>query len=76
MGTTPPLRIPPDLNVMDFRSEVHRASLSGVDLYGACTFNDSLKVEHHTENKEPHKVVEVVHTLLLTIPSEDSWMAD
>jgi hypothetical protein len=76
MGVMPPLRTPPDLEVDGFWSEVHRASLGGVDLYGVVTVNDELLIEHHTQNKDPHTPVDVLHGLLRSIPSDDNWIAD
>jgi phenolphthiocerol/phthiocerol/phthiodiolone dimycocerosyl transferase len=76
VGAMPPLRTPPGLQVDRFGTEVHRASLGGVDLYGVVTFNDELMIEHHTQNKDPHTSVDVLHGLLRSIPSHDNWIAD
>jgi phenolphthiocerol/phthiocerol/phthiodiolone dimycocerosyl transferase len=76
MGTMSPLRSPPGLHIDSFRSEVHRASLGGTDLYGVVIFNDELLIEHHTQNKDPDTSVDVLHALLRSIPSDDSWIAD
>jgi phenolphthiocerol/phthiocerol/phthiodiolone dimycocerosyl transferase len=76
MGATPSLRTPPGLDVVSFCTEVHRASLGGVDLYGVGTFNERLIVEHHTQTADPHKPIELIHAQLRTIPSEGSWVAD
>lgn len=76
MGVTPPLRTPPGLEVISFCTEVHRASMGGVELYGVGAFNEQLTVEHHTQTADPQKTIEVIHTLLRTLPSEGSWMAD
>jgi phenolphthiocerol/phthiocerol/phthiodiolone dimycocerosyl transferase len=76
MGAMAPLRTPPGLQVGALRTEVHRASLGGTDLYAAVIFNDELLIEHHTQNKDPQTSVDLLHALLRSIPSDDSWIAD
>jgi hypothetical protein len=63
LGRTPPLRTPPGLDVIDWRTTIFRASRI-VDMYTVGVFEDHLAVEHHSYLSEPQRTVDLVLAIL------------
>jgi hypothetical protein len=75
-GSIPALPTPPDLRVDGLHTELHTASVAGVDLYESLIFNDRLQIEHHSHSPRPEATIEVIHSLLCSTPSEDGWISE
>jgi phenolphthiocerol/phthiocerol/phthiodiolone dimycocerosyl transferase len=75
-GVVPPVPTPPNLAVDGLRTELHTASVAGVDLYATLTFGDRLQIMHHSHSPRPERTIEVIHSLLCSVSSEDDWMSE
>jgi phenolphthiocerol/phthiocerol/phthiodiolone dimycocerosyl transferase len=75
-GSVPVAPTPPDLTVEGMQTELHTASTAGVDLYAIMTFADRLQIMHHSHSPRPERTIEVIHSLLRGISSEDDWMSE
>jgi len=75
-GSIPALRTPPDMELDDFHSELHFPSRAPLDMYSCGTFADRLFIEHHAHLPGREKSLEAVHSLLCSIPAEDSWVME
>lgn len=75
-GTIPGLRTPPGVEVDDFHSELHFPTRAPVDLYCCGTFAGLLFIEHHAHLRGREKSLEVIRSLLCSLPAEDSWVAE
>jgi len=75
-GSVPVVPTPPNLTAEGMRTELHTASAAGVDLYAIMTFADRLQIMHHSHSPRPERTIEVIHSLLCGIASEDDWMSE
>jgi hypothetical protein len=75
-GAVPAVPTPPNLTVDGLRTELHSASAAGVDLYATLTFGDRLQIMHHSHSPRPERTIEVIHSLLCSVSSEDDWMSE
>lgn len=75
-GTIPGLSTPQGVEVFDFHSELHFPTRAPVDLYSCGTFAGELFIEHHAHLPGREKSLEAIHSLLCSLPSEDSWVME
>jgi phenolphthiocerol/phthiocerol/phthiodiolone dimycocerosyl transferase len=75
-GTVPVVPTPANLTVEGMQTELHTASPAGVDLYAIITFADRLQIMHHSHSPRPERTIEVIHSLLCGISSENDWMSE
>jgi phenolphthiocerol/phthiocerol/phthiodiolone dimycocerosyl transferase len=54
----------PGLELVDYRSEFHRASSGVVDIYSSGIAGGQLRVEHHVQTAAPERSIEVILSLL------------
>lgn len=72
-GTIPPLRVPDEIELEDFQSELYFPTRAPVDLYSVGTFADRLFIEHHAHLPGREKPLETIHSRLCSLVGEDSW---
>ncbi len=56
--------MPPGLEIVDLRSQFHRASSAVIDVYGFGVVGGELILEHHVDAADPQKALELVLDLL------------
>jgi phenolphthiocerol/phthiocerol/phthiodiolone dimycocerosyl transferase len=76
VGSIPALRTPPDMELNDVGSELHFPSRAPLDMYCCATFADRLFIEHRAHLPGREKSLEAIHSLLCSIPAEDSWVME
>lgn len=64
IGNVSAMRTPPDLEVVGFQSQFHRASSAVIDVYGFGVVGGELVLEHHVDAADPEKSVNMVLSLL------------
>jgi hypothetical protein len=72
-GSIPAVRTPEGMELTDFQSELHFPTRAPVDIYSCGTFADRLFIEHHAHLPGREKSLEAIHSLLCSVPAEDSW---
>jgi phenolphthiocerol/phthiocerol/phthiodiolone dimycocerosyl transferase len=63
-GNVSAMRTPPDLEVVDFESQFHRASSGVVDIYSFGIVAGHLMIEHHVQTAAPERSLELILSLL------------
>ncbi|SRX95456.1 hypothetical protein MSP7336_03725 [Mycobacterium shimoidei] len=69
-GLVPPVRTPPDLEVVSTHGELYFAVSAGIEIYFTQIFAGQLNVEFHSHGPEPEKSVEAIRTLLCSIADQ------
>ncbi|BCI53460.1 phthiocerol/phthiodiolone dimycocerosyl transferase [Mycolicibacterium litorale] len=64
IGNVSAVPTPPGLEVVDYRSEFHRASAAVVDVYTCGIAAGQLRVEHHVQNAASERSIESILSLL------------
>ncbi|KUI38240.1 acyltransferase [Mycobacterium sp. IS-1496] len=64
IGNVSAVPTPPDLEIVDYRSEFHRASAAVVDIYTCGIAAGQLRVEHHVQNAASERSIESILSLL------------
>jgi hypothetical protein len=64
IGNVSAMRTPPDLEVVGFQSQFHRASSAVIDVYGFGVVGGELVLEHHVDAADPDKSTNMVLSLL------------
>jgi phenolphthiocerol/phthiocerol/phthiodiolone dimycocerosyl transferase len=72
-GPIPGVRTPAGLQLDDFASEMHCPARAPVDMYSVGTFADRLFIEHHAHAPGRERSLAAIHSLLCSVPAEDSW---
>jgi hypothetical protein len=70
IGNVTAMRTPPDLEVVGFKSQFHRASSAVIDVYGFGVVGGELILEHHVDAAAPQTSVDLVLSLLRAASSE------
>lgn len=71
-GMVPPVRMPPDLDLIATHDELFFAVNAGIDMYLSNVFAGQLVVEYHTHAPAPEKTIEEIHSLLCTIAEQQA----
>jgi len=64
IGNVAAMPTPPDLEVVGFQSQFHRASSAVIDVYGFGVVAGELLLEHHVDAAAPERSLELVLSLL------------
>jgi hypothetical protein len=64
IGNVSAMPTPPDLELVDFESQFHRASAAVVDIYSFGVVGGQLLIEHHVQTTSPEKSLELTLSLL------------
>ena len=75
-GSIPAVRTPPGVELDDFQNELHFPTRAPIDIYSCGTFADRLFIEHHAHLPGREKSLEAIHSLLCSVPAEDSWVME
>lgn len=75
-GTIPPLRVPEEIELEDFQSELYFPTRAPVDLYSVGTFANRLFIEHHAHLPGRERTLEAIHSRLCSLVDEDSWVME
>jgi phenolphthiocerol/phthiocerol/phthiodiolone dimycocerosyl transferase len=60
IGNVSAMPTPPDLQLVDYKSEFHRASSGVIDIYSSGVADGQLRVEHHVQTDAPDKSIELI----------------
>ena len=63
-GLVPPVRTPPDLEVISTHGEMYFAVSTGIDIYFTQIFAGQLNVEYHSHGPAPERSIEAIRSLL------------
>jgi hypothetical protein len=63
-GLVPPVRTPPELEVVSTHGELYFAVSAGIEIYFTQIFAGQLNVEYHSHGPEPEKSIEAIRSLL------------
>jgi hypothetical protein len=63
-GLVPPVRTPPDLEVVSTHGELYFAVSAGIEIYFTQIFAGQLNVEYHSHGPSPETSVEAIRSLL------------
>jgi hypothetical protein len=63
-GVVPPVRTPPDVEVVSTHGELYFAVSAGIEIYFTQIFAGQLNVEFHSHGPTPEKSVEAIRALL------------
>jgi hypothetical protein len=63
-GLVPPVRTPPDLEVISTHGELYFAVSAGIEIYFTQIFAGQLNVEYHSHGLAPEKSIETIRSLL------------
>jgi len=63
-GLVPPVRTPPDLEVVSTHGELYFAVSAGIEIYFTQIFAGQLNVEYHSHGPSPEKSIEAIRSLL------------
>lgn len=69
-GLVPPVRTPPDVEVVSTHGELYFAVSAGIEIYFTQIFAGQLNVEFHSHGAEPEKSVEAIRSLLCSIAEQ------
>jgi hypothetical protein len=69
-GLVPPVRTPPDLEVISTHGELFFAVSAGIEIYFTQIFAGRLSVEYHSHGPEPERSIEAVRSLLSTVAEQ------
>jgi phenolphthiocerol/phthiocerol/phthiodiolone dimycocerosyl transferase len=69
-GPVPPVRTPPDMELIATHDELFFAVNAGIDMYLTKIFAGQLVVEYHTHAPAPEKSVEAIHSLLCSVAEQ------
>jgi len=69
-GMAPPVRTPPDLEIIATHDELFFAVSAGIDMYLSNIFAGQLVIEYHTHAPRPEKSIETIHSLLRVIAEQ------
>lgn len=75
-GETPPLRIPPELQIEEYDGEVLFASSAGFDMYSIATHDGQLMIHYHTHAVDPERYIAQIREQLAAIPAHYGWATD
>jgi phenolphthiocerol/phthiocerol/phthiodiolone dimycocerosyl transferase len=64
IGNVSAMPTPPDLELVDFESQFHRASAAVVDVYSFGVVGGQLLIEHHVHTTGPEKSIDLTLSLL------------
>ena len=63
-GLVPPVRTPPDLEVISTHGELYFAVSAGIEIYFTQIFAGQLNVEYHSHGPSPERSIEAIRSLL------------
>lgn len=63
-GLVPPVRTPPDLEVVSTHGELYFAVSAGIEIYFTQIFAGQLNVEYHSHGPSPERSIEAIRSLL------------
>jgi phenolphthiocerol/phthiocerol/phthiodiolone dimycocerosyl transferase len=69
-GLVPPVRTPPDLEVLSTHGELFFAVSAGIEIYFTQIFAGRLNVEYHSHGPEPERSIEAIRSLLSTVAEQ------
>src|ERR1700736_3653404 len=69
-GLVPPVRTPPDLEVINTHGELYFAVSAGIEIYFTQIFAGQLNVEYHSHGPAPERSVEKIRSLLCAIAEQ------
>jgi phenolphthiocerol/phthiocerol/phthiodiolone dimycocerosyl transferase len=69
-GLIPPVRTPPDVEVISTHGEMYFAVSAGIDVYFTQIFAERLNVEYHSHGPAPERSVEEIRSLLCSIAEQ------
>lgn len=69
-GLIPPVRTPPDVEVISTHGEMYFAVSAGIDIYFTQIFAEQLNVEYHSHGPAPERSVEAIRSLLCSIAEQ------
>jgi hypothetical protein len=75
-GSIPAVRIPDDIEIVDFHSELHFPTRAPVDIYSCGNFAGRLFIEHHAHLEGREKSLDAIYSRLLSLSEEDSWVME
>lgn len=69
-GLVPPVRTPPEVELVAAHSEFYFAVSAGIDMYLSKIFAGQLVVEYHTHAPGPEKFVDEIHAVLRSVAEQ------
>ncbi len=69
-GLVPPVRTPPDLEVISTHGELYFAVSAGIEIYITQIFGGHLNVEYHSHGPAPERTIETIRSLLCAIAEQ------
>ncbi|KZS61130.1 phthiocerol/phthiodiolone dimycocerosyl transferase [Mycobacterium ostraviense] len=72
----PTMRTPPGLELKDIRGQFYCSISVPLDLYSCGVYDGQLIIEHHGHLAEPEKSLEMIRSMLCTVPSEYGWVME
>ncbi len=78
-GSVPDMPTPPNLTLNALQTELHTASVPGVDLYTSWILGDRLQIDHHSHSPAPERTIEAARALLCALSSlcpADDWISE
>jgi hypothetical protein len=69
-GLVPPLRTPPDVEVLATHGELYFAVSAGIEIYFTQLYAEQINVEYHSHGPAPEKTIEAIHSLLSSVAEQ------
>lgn len=69
-GIVPPMRTPPDLELIASHGEFYFAVGAGIEIYTSKIFNGELMIEYHSHGPEPEKSIAAIEAELRSIAAK------
>jgi hypothetical protein len=69
-GLVPPVRTPPDVEVLATHGELYFAVSAGIEIYFTQLYAEQLNVEYHSHGPAPEKTIEAIHSLLCSVAEQ------
>ena len=69
-GLVPPVRTPPDVEVISTHGELFFAVSAGIEIYFTQIFAGQLNVEYHSHGPAPERSIEAIRSLLCAVAEE------
>jgi phenolphthiocerol/phthiocerol/phthiodiolone dimycocerosyl transferase len=69
-GLVPPLRTPPDVEVVATHGEMYFAVSAGIEIYFTQIYAGQLNVEYHSHGLAPERSIEVIRSLLCAVAEQ------
>jgi hypothetical protein len=69
-GLVPPVRTPPDVEVLATHGELYFAVSAGIEIYFTQLYAEQLNVEYHSHGPATEKTIEAIHSLLCSVAEQ------